>query len=178
MKQIMEEYGVAILEAIATVALITLFAGLVFTPGSLMSQKLMTYASGYAGEAGAIDNVSAKGLVSSSRKGLPEPKAVSGVFAGREYDVTEVFKVPDGYTLRVTRASLLDDLSDIETDKGRGNMVMDTFDGDRSDDTDIICKNGGKTLFFPSKGYYSLMAAAADGSGATVTGVYLICVRD
>ncbi len=177
MKQIMEEYGVAILEALATVALLGLFAGLVFTPGSLMSEKLLSYASGYAGEAGAIDTVKAKGLVKESRKDLPEPKAVSSVFAGREYEATEVFDVPEGYTLRVTRASLLDDLKNVETVAGRGNMAMDAFLNDDTDMTGDIVRDGGKSLYFPSEGYYALMVASADGSGASVTGVYLISVR-
>ncbi len=177
MKQIMEEYGVAILEAMATIALLGLFATMVFSPQSLMSDRLMTFAAGYAGESGAIDKVSAKGMVETTRKDLPEPCAVNSVFANREYSVSEVFDIPKGYTLRVTRAMLLDDLSEIETDDGRGNMAMETYDSGKEDITTEICRDEGQRLCFPREGYYSLMVAAADGKGNSTTGVYLVSVR-
>ncbi|MCR5099125.1 MAG: hypothetical protein K6B14_09280 [Lachnospiraceae bacterium] len=177
MKQIMEEYGVAILEAVATVALLGLFAMLVFSPGSLMSDKLVGFVSGYAGEAGAIDKVSAKEMVISGRNELPEPCAVNSVHAKMEYSVSDVFDIPKGYTLRVTRASLLDDLENIETDAGRGNMALQTYDVGKEDMTVDICRSEGQKLIFPERGYYSLMVACADTKGHSTTGVYLVSVR-
>lgn|GEM_PF-6762391 len=177
MKQIMEEYGVAILEAVATVALLGLFATLVFSPGGVMSERLMAYASDYAGEAGAIDHISAKGMVMGGRDEMPEPCAVNCVYEKKEYGVAEVFDIPKGYTLRVTRASLLDDISSVETGEGRGNMVMKSHDTGSCDMTSDICRDGGQSLFFPEKGYYSLMVACADGNGHSTTGVYLVSVR-
>ncbi len=178
MKQIMEEYGGAIIEAIATVALLGLFTSLVFTPGSLLSQKLLSYAAGYAGESKAADAVSAGEMVESARGSLPEPVAVKSVFAKRQYDVSDIFQIPEGYTLRITRGALLDDLSGIESAAGRGNMATAALCEDGRDITGDICSCGGKKLTFPSAGYYALMAASADGNGRSVTGVYLVSVRE
>ncbi len=178
MKQIIEEYGVAITEAIVTVALLGLFASMVFMPQSMLSEKLMTYVSGYAGYASGGDMDATAKMMKKSRKNVPEPRAIKSVFAGEKYGVDEVFDIPDGYTLRVTRAELLDDKSRVETQKGRGNMVIEAYGNDGTDMTSEICTDDGSTVTFPKKGYYVLYAKTADGKGSSTSGSYLVSVRE
>ena len=177
MKEIIHEYGAGILAAIATTLILGLFAGLVFSPTGVVAKNVRTFARGYAGETD-VDGEETLTYIDHSRGNLPEPVAKRSVFSGEEYDVEDVFNIPDGYRLRVSRVTLLDDLLDYETARGRGNMAIGAYYDSGSDVTGQVCSDRGMRLRFPDKGYYALRATIESGHGETLSGLYLISVRE
>lgn len=176
MKEIINEYGSAILAAISSALLLSLFSVLVFSPDGVVPQNIRTFAGGYAGEK-ACDLTAVTQQVGAARKKMPELKAQKNLYAKKRYDTKELFAPLNGYELRAVRATLLDDTKEIETENGRGNMAEIAYENAGVDVSGQVLENDGKTLLFPSEGYYALKMAAADGNGNRTSGIYLISVR-
>ena len=177
MREVIREYGGGIIAAIATALVMALLSSIVFSKNGVMAKNVNAFATGYAGETAVSHPDDVIRSVKGSRKAVPKPVAKRSVFEKRDYDVSDVFDIPSGYTLRVTRVVQLDDLSSIEEYCGRANMAAGAYDSCGEDITEAACSEGGRCLCFPAPGYYALRVATATDTGECMTGVFLISVR-